>query len=35
MNYRINSIIENTQILIIEFEYFQGDSLILDSDATR
>jgi hypothetical protein len=35
MNYRINSIIENTQIFIIEFEYLQGDSIILDCDSTR
>jgi hypothetical protein len=34
MNYRINSIIENTQILVIEFEYLQGDSIILDCDST-
>jgi hypothetical protein len=34
MNYRINSIIKNTQILIIKFEYLQGDSNILDSDDT-
>jgi hypothetical protein len=35
MNYRINPMMENTQILIFEFEYLQKISINLDSDATR
>jgi hypothetical protein len=33
-NYRIYSIMKNTEILIFEFEYLQSDSNTLGSDAT-